>query len=404
MKIKLFILVLAATICHTFPSKAQSDPKLLSWTGTEACCPYFTKDQNGLPFVCWTAKEADNTYIYYSGFNSQSGEFGQGKKINSSQGASMHPESMPKLAFKSDGTMIAVFEVKNPSESNPYAGSIHYVVSADQGKSWSDPKSLHKDTTPGKGRSFFDIARLHNGEIGACWLDASLPSGGRPLHFAITDAGHTFSNEKMIKSKVCECCRTAMHVGPSGEISIVFRDILDKEGDQQIRDMSLLMSNDNGITFEEKGRISEDDWEIKGCPHSGPGISSDENEHHYTWFSLGKGEGIFYTSKTAGNKYSQRTLITEDGLHPQIASQNHKTVVLFDNQSNVLNGKNTCLGIRVKENNSWSDIIPYCPMSGSASFPVITFLDKNQLIIAFSHHDDSNKNVSYQVLHFDELN
>src|SRR5690606_9132271 len=123
--------------------------------------------------LCWTEKEeADSLHrLVFARYDSVSEKFDRPVVVAGSEGLSTSPESMGKVAFKDDGTVVAVFAKRFANEKNPFAGAIYYVVSGDGGESWTAPEFLHTDTTHHYGRQFFDITRLANGEIGSVWLD-----------------------------------------------------------------------------------------------------------------------------------------------------------------------------------------------------------------------------------------
>src|SRR5690606_5533607 len=145
----------------------------------DAINPYLTKDQNGNIVMSWTSKDpVDSLYrLKYAFYNEGDESFGEAITIPTSVNLSTSPESMGKVAFKSDGTVIAVFSKKSEVSSNPFAGAIYYTVSTDQGSSWSAETFIHSDTSQHTSHSFFDIETLQNGEIAAVWLDGRFNVG-----------------------------------------------------------------------------------------------------------------------------------------------------------------------------------------------------------------------------------
>jgi len=47
--------------------------------------------------------------------------------VESSKGYRAHDESMSKIAFKNDGTIIAVFSKRTPHKDNRFAGALFYT-------------------------------------------------------------------------------------------------------------------------------------------------------------------------------------------------------------------------------------------------------------------------------------
>lgn len=303
----------------------------------EAKNTYLTKDHTGNTVLCWTEMDAADSLhrLKFAYFDSRTGEFGDALTVAGSEGTSTGAESMAKVAFKSDGTIIAVFSKRFENEKNPFAGAIYYSLSADGGKNWENPKFLHSDTSRAYGRSFFDLATLKNGEIAAVWLDGRFGKTlkGSALFFAATEKGQGFTTEKCLQKGICECCRTDIICDEEGNIHIAYRDIevQDMLG-KQVRDMAYIFSGDNGQTFTDAKPISNDQWQIEGCPHSGPTLAVKNQVINAVWFTAGGGPGLYYTrSQLPGAGFNSRTLLTPTGKHPQmIALQDGRLAIACD--------------------------------------------------------------------------
>jgi hypothetical protein len=239
---QLFILLITVFIllpsCNYKSSQEKFfDRVLISNPKHKASCVRFDSDEQHNPIISWCeTDEAGRKFFYLSFFEEKNGRFGKPVSVPMEQNAAIHEEGMPKVAIKSDGTIIAVYETVSPTPENGWAGFIHYIQSFDKGKSWTKPLCVHADTSRGKSRSFADITRLSNGEIGASWLDVSLDNkkNGRTVKFAKTNGRNGFDNERLVDSFACECCRTAISSN-DGKISIVFRDIIS----DSVRDISV---------------------------------------------------------------------------------------------------------------------------------------------------------------------
>ncbi|MEO7049425.1 MAG: sialidase family protein, partial [Ferruginibacter sp.] len=203
--------------------------QLLSDTTHKASCESFTSDKDGRPVISWCENDnAGNKQFFFSHFDKEKNNFSERINIPIEKSTSLHEEGMPKLAIKNDGTIVAVYEVAAPTDKSRFAGNIKYIQSFDDGKSWTNPGFLHADTTAGESHSFAAISRLANGEIGASWLDVSFGTNkdGRSVKFATTNGHNGFSNEKLIDSFACQCCRTALSCDKKGNVSIMFRDLI----------------------------------------------------------------------------------------------------------------------------------------------------------------------------------
>ena len=152
-----------------------------STKGASAESVYLTRDQNDNPVAVWTERKDGDLILLFAVSNDCGKSFDDKISLPLTSDVATHSEGMPKVVFKKDGTIIAAYEKKTPTEANKYAGAIYYRVSRDNGNSWLPERFLHSDTTSGRSRSYFDIERLSNGEIGAAWLDVKLDkeTGGR---------------------------------------------------------------------------------------------------------------------------------------------------------------------------------------------------------------------------------
>jgi hypothetical protein len=310
-------------------AKQGNEIKVISDGSKNAHSVYLTKNHKGEAVICWT--EQDTTvngekHFYFSVFDSLVNDFGNKISVPIEQNAALHTEGMPKIAFKNNGETIAVYEVKIESEFNPYAGEIHYIVSMDNGNSWSEPQIVHSSKTPHKGRAFFDMITLSDGEIGVSWLGESHLGGGRPVMFAKTNQVNEFVNEVVVDSIACECCRTAIYSDSKGMISIVYRDIVN----DSIRDISVSTSLDNGKSFSNPICFSGDNWNINGCPHNGPDVVSDKENIYAVWFTGASESGIYFAKLNKESLNVEKKLISKNGRNIQLAiAEDEKPIIVY---------------------------------------------------------------------------
>jgi hypothetical protein len=87
--------------------------------------------------------------------------------------------------------------------------------------------------------------------------------------------------ETTLDNRVCECCQTSAAAIPDGMIA-VYRDRSAKE----IRDISI--ARFTGGKWSPGVALSNDGWEIDGCPVNGPAISSNGRNVAVAWFTAPK--------------------------------------------------------------------------------------------------------------------
>jgi len=100
--------------------------------------------------------------------------------------------------------------------------------------------------------------------------------------------------------------------------------------------MVYLSSNDGGKSFSAVKPISEDNWQVEGCPHTGPSLAVTNQQVNAVWFTAGGGAGLYYASSpNLSEGFNSRTLLSTAGRHPQMATfaQNKLAVVFEENNS-----------------------------------------------------------------------
>jgi hypothetical protein len=333
----LFILLVASGALWAqseTPGQLISDPKF------HATAPRLTSNHLRQPVLSWAERNEKNEVVgFYFAVSSDGGTtFGARKSVSMTTGVSGHAEGMPKIAFKSDGTVVAAYEARRPTPESRFAGNIYYRLSKDGGQSWSALAFVHRDTTPGKSRSFMDLQTLPNGEVGMSWLGERGPDedSGRPLRFAMTTPGAGFGPEITAKEGACQCCRTNLFADKQGRLHIFFRDILPGG----IRDIGHVVSLDGGRSFGAYRVLHSDQWRIDGCPHTGPCTAQLDTTLFTAWYT-----GAEHAPGIKVSAGSGRLLTSVSGSavqHPQIVATGTALVLAWeqiqesDNQSAIV--------------------------------------------------------------------
>lgn len=403
---KPYLIVLALGLLASCSSTEQETPiteeptalKRISNGKDLADCQNLTTDNNGNPVLSWVQGESPDVCFYYAISTDNGLSFNDPVKVLPTLGLSPHHESMPKIAFKSDGTAVVVYSRKSPTPKNRFAGAIHYVQSFDDGLNWTAQEYLHQgDTTKGIGRGFFDVATLPDGEVGAIWLDGRKNSrSGSTIFFAKTNGINGFQNEIELDDKTCQCCRTELYVDQNKNINVTYRDIFN----DSIRDMAHLYSNDSGTSFSTPKRISSDNWAINGCPHTGPTMSEDKDGLHFYWFTMGGGEGVYHTSlnQQEGN-FAERSLLNTMARHPQTANTtNGDLALVFEESMEVDSILRNRIGYSFEKDGVKQETIYISPDSVDASYPVILELPNNKILVAWNQRGQEISQVYFQII------
>lgn len=369
------------TACYMKPANnARKDIVLLSNSDNKASSVSFTTDESGKPVVSWCeTNKQGNKYFFLSYLDNDANAFSNPVQIPVAQNTNLHEEGMPKIAIKNDGTIVAIYETSNPAEENKFAGFVKYIQSFDKGKTWTGPAFLHADTTAGKSHSFASIARLSDGEIGACWLDVSLGNkkGGRSVKFSKTTGRNGFAGEMLIDSFACQCCRTAINCDAAGNIAIMFRDVLQ----DSIRDMSVCTSADDGKTFGRPVAFTNDRWVINGCPHNGPSIVRRGDRSFASWYTGGMQSGLYYAEMNNKNEITDRKMISNSGRNIQLCVLNDSRIVVYNEMVKTKDSFFSKIAVnKISGKNMWTLDIS---RSGQGAYPVLHPADDKSVAVAW---------------------
>jgi hypothetical protein len=350
-------------------------------------CPYLTKDSKNNIVLSWIKQVDTATSIYCYAISQDEGKtFGKIIEIPGSTNAHPHGENMPKVIFKPSGEIIAAWGAANPNPNNQYSGLVYYSQSFDEGKTWTKPRSLTTDTASFDQR-YFDMALLPNGEAGITWLDnrKRWNKEGSGLYYAVTNGKNGFENENLISGPCCQCCRTDLFIDKNNGIHVLYRAIIN----DSIRDMVHIVSTD-GKTFSQPQRISQDNWVISGCPHTGPAMTENKEGLQFTWFTGGNGSGIYFnSSKDNGKTFTPRDSVSgKASKHCQITTLPNDDILIVWNESFPNGNKfSSRIGIEQRDANGNTTTKSYITSDTSnSSFPVIYPISANKVVIAYTEN------------------
>ena len=165
-----------------------------------------------------------------------------------------------------------------------------------------------------------------------------------------------------------------------------------------MRDIAFATSTDGGRTFAPFVRVSDDKWELNGCPEDGPTLAVDSaGLIHIAWATVvNEGEpqkALFYATSRDGKTFSPRARIPVAAAatpgHPQLTLTPEGAVVVWDE---VVAGERRVSFARVSRGGV---ITPSQVLSGdeSASHPVIVRSDASVLVAWTSRPASSGPSV-----------
>jgi hypothetical protein len=207
---------------------------------------------------------------------------------------------------------------------SPYAYQILTAVSMDAGSTWSTPSSPHSDGTPTE-HGFLSTYPAGDG-VGLIWLDGrETPQAGMTLRNAILNTDGSLSNESLIDDLVCDCCQTDVAITDTGPVA-VYRNRTSDE----VRDIYVSRYLDE--TWQAGTPVSDDGWEISGCPVNGPSIAAKGDRVAIAWFTAANNKPTVKTafSSNAGKSFSKPVEIASKG------TSGHVGITLIDKHSYVV--------------------------------------------------------------------
>lgn len=361
-----------------------------------ALCPYLTKTPQGELLMSWVRQRSDSTAEFcYAKYNKSAGSFGTAIAIPGSSNIQPHAENLPKIVVKPGGDMIALWGSANPNANNKYAGAVFYAQSFDNGDTWSKPDKLVKESD-GIDQRYYDVSLLPSGEVAIIWLDnrKTTAKDGSALYFSSTSGRQGFMPGHLVAEPCCPCCRTKLLVGTNGIIQVLFRGIVQ----DSIRDMVHATSTDNGKTFSSPRRISEDNWVISGCPHTGPSITSRNSGTYFAWFTGGPGKGCYFTSSgDYGSSFRKKELLSVSGSHPQIINAgNAGLLIVWDEAVTAGGALNRRLAVDWRDESGKRLRNTYIsPATQNLSYPVLESLSDGESLVAFGIKEANKAYVGY---------
>ena len=314
--------------------------------------PAIAGASDGSVFVTWVEhKKGKEANVFIKRFA------GDGKPLSEPVRVNPQPEQAtawrgdpPTVVVGSDNTVYVGWTARIES-SEASANDLYVSVSRDGGRSFNAPSKINDDPMPGP-HGMHSLAVDKDGRILVAWLDErylkkeaaspkqtsnlrqSLPEGyqfekvqadgnqkkhqhqhkepNREVYFSMSkDGGKSFSANKRLAGDVCPCCKTSVLAAPDGRVYVGWRQVLKDD----FRHIAVASSANGGESFAPAVIVSDDRWQIVGCPVSGAALATDAgNRLKVAWFTAGDAgvPGLYSAESTDGGKtFSPRTLISD---------------------------------------------------------------------------------------------
>jgi len=347
--------------------------------------------------------KAEKGNLWYERSMDGGDTFGHPVRANDVEGEVMpHAEAAPRLYLKG-GNPYALWQAHVSADSDRM--KLRFARSTDYGESFN--KAIDVDPTGPASQSFFTMSVAHHGTIYAAWLDGREKGGirgGAAVYLArSTDGGATFEKSVRVAQNSCPCCRPSIAFGDhaGNTVYVGFRELFD--GD--VRDMAVATSTDGGKSWGNPVRVAVDNWQINGCPHSGPSLAVLGSRLFVSWFTVHEKEQQSYIflahSDDQGKSFSGRQSLSEGTLdpnHPYLIPAGDKVLAVFqarDPQSNSGFGKFHAYLREVSAEDRISPLIAVGNLGMSASYPTAAFESPGHIFLAWTESGDAGSSVVF---------
>jgi hypothetical protein len=302
----------------------------VSAENTQAAEPAAAPGRDGSVYVAWVEHRGKEADVWLAHFDAEGKPSGAAARVNPNAGeATAWRGDPPTVAVAPDSTVYVGWTARD--ENAPQASTLYLSASRDGGLSFGPPSKVNDDSKPGV-HGMHSLAVSGEGRVYVAWLDerdiepkeadpSKAPShmhteSNRVVYFASSaDGGRTFSPNQRVEDEACPCCKTSLAVGEDGRVYVGWRQVLPGN----FRHIAVASSADGGQTFSPPAVVSDDRWELQGCPVSGPALAPGaDGSLRVLWYTAGEAgkPGLYWSeSHDGGRTFSQRQVLAETGGH-----------------------------------------------------------------------------------------
>ncbi len=218
--------------------------------------------------------------------------------------------------------LVAIWQRKGEL---PNMGAMVSYYSHDAGKTWQLGANPAVDNNG--DQSHFDIIADKKAIFHTVWLADPEENGYQSLRYARSlDGGVHWQAPVKLDASTCSCCWNTLALSATGELNVLYRDM-------KPRDMALMQSADNGITWQPTSTVGSFNWQFDGCPHIGGGLAVSDNKvlNASVWTGLEGRAGLYTLHSTDNGKtWSEPQAVGKLASHSDIAANQQNVAVIWD--------------------------------------------------------------------------
>lgn len=229
-----------------------------------------------------------------------------------------------QLAAK-DNHLLAIWQTLGEL---PGMGSMVSAYSDDKGLTWKLGENPAANAN--SDQSHLDIIADRRGDFHVVWLEDPEENGYQSLRYAMTkNNGINWSKAQTLDYSTCSCCWNTLALSPDNRLNILYRDM-------KPRDMALLQSTDDGITWSRTSSVGEFGWQFDGCPHVGGSLTYAGADYpgqvfSLVWTGLDQKAGLYFlASSDDGKSWTAPQKIGNAAIHGDISTHNGKLLTIWD--------------------------------------------------------------------------
>jgi len=272
--------------------------------------PNLVAGAGGSAILSWIEPFGDGSALRYSALDGDA--WGMPQTVASGDNWFVNWADFPSVVPVSESLWAGHWLVRR--EAGGYAYDIYAAISADGGATWSEPFTPHSDDTDTE-HGFVTIFP-NDGGVGMVWLDGrkmvndvtdDVAASGMTIRSATFGADLSATREVLVDDLICDCCQTDVAITADGPV-VVYRD----RSVVEIRDIyvSRLVNGE----WQEGQAVSDDNWEIPGCPVNGPVIKANGSDVAVAWFTASNERPVVKAAWSAdsGQSFSKPIEVSSD--------------------------------------------------------------------------------------------
>jgi hypothetical protein len=282
MRRQLAVLAFAGT--SLLGSASWSGNDIASPTGPGATEPNFAVADNGVVYMSWlepvtAGTPASGFALKVASFNGK--DWSRPRVVRTGTDFFVNWADFPSIEVLGPGR-LAVHWLQRAG-SGTYAYHVKIALSQDDGATWSDAITPHRDTSPTE-HGFVTLWR-EGSTLGAAWLDGRKynkeghnPANEMMVASTTIDSRGRLGAEVVLDSRSCDCCQNSSAMTSKGPI-VAYRD----RSPDEIRDI-YVVRRVNG-KWLDGAPVHNDNWKIAACPVNGPAIDASGDRAAVAWFT-----------------------------------------------------------------------------------------------------------------------